>query len=521
MKFLRAILFFTFHFSLFTSAFSQPKYEFRAAWIATVANIDWPSKKGLSTDEQKNEFTNILDALQRDGMNAVIVQIRPDADAFYNSKYEPWSEYISGKQGVAPNPYYDPLQFMIEETHKRGMEFHAWINPYRAVFNLHTCNVAPNHVTKIHPDWFVTYGNAKYFNPGLPDVMLYLESVVRDIITRYDIDGLHMDDYFYPYKIAGKEFADNAAYLRYGNGLSKDDWRRSNCDSIVKYIHEIVLAAKPMIKFGISPFGVWRNKTVDTNGSDTKATTTNYDDLYADVLLWLKQGWIDYVAPQIYWEIGNNLCDYQTLVQWWHDHSYGKQVFIGHALYKVFEDQYKRFWTDPNELPNQISILRENNNAEGSIFFSTNDLLKNPNGWEDSLQNNYYKTPALIPPMRWIDSVSPQKPEIIKIKNEKNNGEEVLKIEAKTSEENETEAIKNYVVYFSNNLATLGNLPEDISVADKSKHFSININDLQIPAEWQRFFIAVSCVDRENNESALSNVVELVRNENIWEMKKR
>jgi uncharacterized lipoprotein YddW (UPF0748 family) len=502
------VLYFNLH------ADSQPKYEFRAAWIATIGNTDWPSQKeGISSDLQKTEFISILDALQHDGINAVIVQIRPAADAFYESKYEPWSEYLSGKQGIAPNPYYDPLQFMIEETHKRGMEFHAWINPYRAVINVFTSSIGKNTISKTHPEWFVTYDKTKYFNPGLPDVMRYLEGIVRDIITRYDIDGLHMDDYFYPYRIPGKEFADNAAYLKYGNGLNKEDWRRSNCDSIIKYIHEIILAAKPKIKFGISPFGVWRNKSVDSTGSDTRAGQTNYDDLYADILLWLRKGWIDYVAPQIYWEIGNNLCDYQTLLQWWSDHSYGKQVYIGHAVAKAGTNDA---WRNPHELPDEISLLRENKNVQGSIFFSAHDLLKNPNGWEDSLQNNYYKIPALIPPMSWIDSIAPQNPEITRIKSEQNNNDNLLKIEGKASNENETETIRNYVVYFSENLATLGNIPEIVFAADKDKHFFISINESQIPAEWGHCFMAISCVDRENNESKLSNVIELNHIGNFW-----
>ncbi len=519
----RWLILFTLYLLLFTSpAFSQPKYEFRAAWIATVANMDWPSTKGLPSDAQKAEFTNILDALQRDGMNAVIVQIRPSADAFYDSKYEPWSEYLTGKQGVPPNAYYDPLQFMIEETHKRGMEFHAWINPYRAVFHLHSSSVAANHVTKIHPDWFITYGDTKYFNPGLPEVMLYLEGIVRDILTHYDIDGLHMDDYFYPYKIAGKEFTDNSTYLKYGNGLSKDDWRRSNCDSIIKYIHEIIVAAKPMVKFGISPFGVWRNKKEDANGSNTTAGTNDYDGLYANVLLWLREGWIDYVAPQLYWEIGNSKCDYETLVQWWGDHSYGKHVYIGHGLYKVFDPEYKNTWSNiPDELPNQISILRGNPNIQGSVFFSSGDLLRNPNGWQDSLQNNYYKEPALYPPMPWIDSVAPQAPDILKIKTEKSDGAASLKIEGKEHNDNETETIKNYVVYFTNNLATLGTVPKLIVPADKSRRFALNLTDAQIPAAWEHCYIAITCVDRENNESRPSNVVQLRFKDDRWEEERR
>lgn len=519
------ILSFYFLFFVFPSAVNSqqatisPKYEFRAAWIATIANIDWPSKKGLSNDVQKSEFINILDRLQRDGLNAVIVQIRPNADAFYSSDIEPWSEYLSGRQGAAPQPFYDPLKFMIDETHKRGMEFHAWINPYRAVFNLKTNSVAPNHITKTHPEWFITYGNAKYFNPGLPEVMLYLQGIVRDIINRYDIDGFHMDDYFYPYKIGSKDFPDNAAYARYSKGLSKADWRRSNCDSIVKYIHQIIVTQKPMCKFGISPFGVWQNKKDDDEGSNTKAGTDDYNGLYADVLLWLKEGWIDYVAPQLYWEIGHNLCDYKTLVDWWAAHSFGKQVFIGHGLYKVDETNLAA-WKNPDELPDEISYLRENPNVHGSIFFSTKDLLINPNGWEDSLQNNYYKTPALIPPMNWVDTVSPGNLQITKVKYEKNNGDSSFKIEGKILNENDIAEIKSYVVYFSESLSSLGLQPAAIIPSNKEKNFSVTVNTSLINVFSNHCFATITCVNRSNNESGFSNVFQLQRTNNGWQIVK-
>ena len=276
----------------------SPNYEFRGVWVATVGNIDWPSKKTLSVEEQKEEFINLVEMHKRNGMNALIVQVRPAADALYSSSYEPWSEFLTGIQGQAPVPFYDPLTFMISETHKRGMEFHAWLNPYRAVFNMRTSSIASNHLTKTHPEWFLVYGDKKYFNPGLPQVRRHTVKVVEDLVKRYDIDGVHMDDYFYPYRIAGREFPDEKEYKRYGKGMSKDEWRRSNCDSIIYELFNAIRTIKPKLRFGISPFGIWRNKSQDPMGSDTKGGQTNYDDLYADILLWLEKGWIDYVAPQ-------------------------------------------------------------------------------------------------------------------------------------------------------------------------------------------------------------------------------
>lgn len=388
---------------------AQTNFEFRGVWICTVENIDWPSKKGLSVDEQKAAFIHLLDLHQRNGINAIFMQIRPAGDAFYPSQYEPWSEYLMGKQGLPPTPYYDPLAFMITETHKRGMEFHAWLNPYRAVFNVTKSSIATSHITKIHPEWFLTYGTTKFFNPGLQEVRNWVTNIVKDIVTRYDLDGIHMDDYFYPYRIAGKEFPDQKTYEQSNSKLNKDDWRRSNCDSIIKQLYLTIRTANPHIKFGVSPFGVWRNKTQDPDGSNTKAGQTNYDDLYADILLWLKMGWIDYVVPQLYWERGHKLCDYDTLLAWWNAHTYGKHLYIGHGIYRV---NTNAAWKDKNEIPKQIQALRQYSTTQGSVYFSSKNFETNANGWNDSLRQNYYALPAIIPPMPWIDSIPPARPEV-------------------------------------------------------------------------------------------------------------
>jgi uncharacterized lipoprotein YddW (UPF0748 family) len=387
--------------------FCQPKYEFRAAWVASVENIDWPSKKGLSTDSQKIEFIRLLDMHKRNGLNAVVVQIRPATDAFFPSSYEPWSEWLTGTQGKPPAPYYDPLQFMIEETHKRGMEFHAWCNPYRAVYSIGKSSISPTHVSRIHPDWFLAYGGTLYFDPGNKNVQEYVTMVIRDIVQRYDIDALHFDDYFYPYRIAGKEFPDEASYNRYGKGMGREDWRRSNVDSIILKLSRMIKEEKKYCKFGISPFCVWRNKSKDPDGSDTQSGQTNYDDLYADIVLWLKNGWIDYVAPQLYFEFGQKHVDYAILLDWWSRHSYGRQCFIGLGIYKA---NVNAAWRDPALLPRQIQALRNYPQVQGAIYFSSKSFEKNPNGWSDSLRDHYYNYPALIPPMAWIDTVKPHDP---------------------------------------------------------------------------------------------------------------
>ncbi len=386
------------------SSFAQPEYEFRGVWIATVDNIDWPPRGVSNPAEQKASFIQLLDMHQRNGMNAVIVQVRPAADAFYASPYEPWSQWLTGTQGKPTFPFYDPLVFMIEETHKRGMEFHAWLNPYRANFNIRTASISPDHVTRTHPEWFLTYGDKKYFDPANKLAQEFVVNVVRDIVKRYDIDAIHMDDYFYPYRLPGKEFPDAASYKKSGSPLSKDDWRRANVDSIIEKISIAIKAEKPYCKFGISPFSVWRNAAQDPEGSNTKAGVTNYDDLYADILLWLKTGWIDYVAPQLYLEIGHNKIPFETMVEWWNKHSYGRHVYIGHGIYRFYENSPA--WRRPAELPNQINLVREYPEIKGSVFYNSSSFKRNPNNWNDSLRTNYYKTPAKIPVMEWL----PEKP---------------------------------------------------------------------------------------------------------------
>ena len=390
----------------------RPKYEFRAAWVASVENIDWPSKKGLPVDSQKVEFIRLLDMHQRNGLNAVVVQIRPAADAFYASPYEPFSEWLTGVQGQPPSPYYDPLAFMIEETHKRGMEFHAWCNPYRAVHTINKSSVAPDHITRQHPEWFVRFEKTLYFDPGNKEVQQYVTTVVRDIVRRYDIDALHFDDYFYPYDIVegggpGKDFPDNASYARYGNGMSKGDWRRSNVDSIVVQVGKAIKEEKPHCKFGISPFAIWRSSVKDPEGSETHSGVSDYDNLYADILLWLKNGWIDYVVPQIYFEFSHPRAPYAVLLDWWARHSYGRQCYIGLAPFLAGS---RPAWRDPTQLTRQIQALRDYPEVQGAVYFSSSSFNNNPNGWNDSLRNNYYNYPALIPPMPWIDSTKPHAP---------------------------------------------------------------------------------------------------------------
>lgn len=351
----------------------------RGVWMATVENIDFPSKPDITPEQFKAEYSLILDRLAQMGINAIFFQIRPSADAFYESKSEPYSRYF-----IKNASRWDPLPFLIQEAHDRNMKFHAWINPYRVLTNIQRPHPSPKHVSNAHPEWVVTYGTQKWLNPGLPEVWTYLNEVINEIITQYPVDGIHLDDYFYPYKVPGKSFPDQQTFLNNTRGLNLGDWRRNNVDTIILQLSNTIKAANRDISFGISPFGVWRNQAKDPEGSNTRAGMTNYDDLYADVLLWCKKGWIDYVAPQLYWETGNGVCDYETLVAWWNNHSYGRDVYIGHAVYRALKDPVKK-WADPHEMPRQYQISRKYSQVKGNIFYNTSSLLRNPRHFADSL----------------------------------------------------------------------------------------------------------------------------------------
>lgn len=370
--------------------------EFRGVWVTTVKMLDYPSRRHLKSDQLKAEFLEIVDSCQSIGANAIIFQIRPAADAFYDSPYEPWSEWLTGRQGRAPDPYYDPLEFMIEETHKRGMEFHAWINPYRAIATTGSAHIAPDHITRKKPEWFFNYGVNRYFNPGIPEVREYIIKIISDIVRRYDVDGIHFDDYFYPYpqRDANNKIIplpDYSTFRKYGKGFSDiKDWRRSNINMLVMEAHDSIKKIKPEVRFGISPPGVWRNSGHDPEGSATRGLAA-YDWLYADVLLWLQHGWLDYVAPQLYWYIGHKHADFRILIDWWHNHCYDVDLYIGLNTYDIDPTRQKKYWGDPNQVPNQIKLANSYSSVKGIILYRFQTLAKNPLGIMDSIKYNYFK----------------------------------------------------------------------------------------------------------------------------------
>jgi uncharacterized lipoprotein YddW (UPF0748 family) len=386
-----------------------PKREFRGVWIATVENIDWPSKPGLSTDEQKQEMVDRLTIHQRQGINAVMFQIRPAADAFYAKSREPWSKWLTGKQGKAPDPAYDPLEFAINEAHKRGMELHAWFNPYRATNDGKFSLLAPSHITRIKPEWFFTYGGIKLFNPGIPEVRDYIVKVFLDVVDNYDIDGVHLDDYFYPYPIAGQHINDAETFAAYGAGYDDiRDWRRHNVDTLIRMLSDSIHKHKPHMKFGISPNGIWANAYQNPEGSETHGGSSYYE-LFADSRKWIKEGWIDYINPQIYWPIDDRSAAFNKLLDWWSDNTYGRHLYIGMAAYRINERKVNKF-KNPGQMPDQIKYLRKNPRVQGSVYFSSKSLLNNPLGLSDSLKQTYYNHPSLPPVMLWLDSIPPNPP---------------------------------------------------------------------------------------------------------------
>lgn len=467
---------------------AYPKREFRAAWIQSVNG----QFRGMPTEKLKQNLIGQLNSLQKAGINAIIFQVRPEADALYASRLEPWSRFLTGVQGKAPEPYWDPMQFMIDECHKRGMEFHAWINPYRTKTTLKS-ELAPNHVYNIHPEWFVTYGDQLYFDPALPESRRHICMVVSDIVSRYDVDAIHMDDYFYPYPIQGKDFPDDASFARFGGGFSnKGDWRRSNVNVLIKKLHETIREIKPWVKFGVSPFGIYRNESSDPLGSKTKGLQ-NYDDLYADVLLWAREGWIDYNIPQIYWHIGHPVADYETLVKWWARNTENRPLFIGQSVMNTVQN------ADPknpsiNQLPRKMALQRAYQTIGGSCQWPASAVVENAGKYRDALIAEYHKYPALPPVFDFMDNEAPAK--VRKMKPVWTEDGYILFWTAPKYKEEMNRAVQ-YVVYRFND-------KEKVNIDDPSHIVAITRDNFyKLPYEdgKTKYRYVVTALDRLHNES--------------------
>lgn len=395
----------------FLPVFRSPKLsipafprEVRAAWVATVSNIDWPSSKTLTVTQQKNEILNILTVASELKLNALWVQVRPQCDALYPSSLEPWSPYLTGTMGKAPNPLYDPLAFWIEEAHKRGIEIHAWFNPYRALVNKDSA-VSSNHISVTHPEITKVYGSYKWLDPGEPLTQSHTRSVIMDVVNRYDVDGVVYDDYFYPYPISGTPFPDSGSYALYGGGLSLENWRRKNVDDFVLSTYNAIKAAKPWVRYGIGPFGIWKP------GNPPGVTGLSaYDSLYADSRKWIQLGWVDYLSPQLYWTIDSSGQPYEALLVWWTQQNLlGRHILPSNFTSKL--DGTSSGWP-AQEIQDQIDVTRSVAGAVGNCHFSMRAFTQNRQNITTLLKQNQYSTVALPPAATWLDSVPPMSPNV-------------------------------------------------------------------------------------------------------------
>ncbi len=382
--------------------------EFRAVWIATVSNIDWPSKPGLPVEQQQSELLDILNTSARLNLNAVVLQVRPMFDALYESDLEPWSEYLTGEMGQAPEPHYDPLAFAVEEAHKRGLELHAWFNPYRARHSGAKSPIADSHVSKTHPDIVRQYGKFLWADPAEEKTKELTLEVILDVTRRYDIDGVHIDDYFYPYKsyADGADFPDEGPWKRYqesGGELSRSDWRRHHVNDFVERFYKDVKKTDPLVKVGISPFGIWRpGHPEGIEGLD------QYESLYADAKLWLNEGWVDYFTPQLYWPMEREKQSYVRLLAWWVEQNHeDRHVWPGNSINRVREPSGPY---SPQEILNQIEATRQQKGASGNVFFSARALMTNPQGLNDKLLDGPYASRALPPASPWLSDEKPGRP---------------------------------------------------------------------------------------------------------------
>lgn len=465
----------------------HPKREFRGAWIQAVNG----QFMNVPTEKLQQTLISQLNALQEAGINAIIFQIRPEADAIYESPHEPWSRFLTGTQGRAPIPYWDPMGFMIEECHKRNMEFHAWLNPYRAKTNL-SVRLADNHIYYKHPERFIEYDNKLFFDPALPENRQHICTIVKDIVERYDIDAIHIDDYFYPYP-ASAEYPDDRSFARYGSGFpSRADWRRNNVNVLIRDMSKVIKETKPWVKFGVSPFGIYRNQKTDPLGSQTNGLQ-NYDDLYADVLLWAREGWIDYNIPQIYWHVGHPRADYGVLVEWWAKNAEGRPLFIGQSVMNTVENADPQH-PEMNQLPRKMKLQRAYQTIQGSCQWPASSVVENAGRYRDALKTEYHRYPALPPVFEFIDSKAPEK--VKKVKPVWTGDGYVLFWTPAATEKEMDKAVR-YVVYRFEG-------KEKIDLEDPSHIVAITRNPFyQLPYRKGRtkYRYVVTALDRLHNES--------------------
>jgi uncharacterized lipoprotein YddW (UPF0748 family) len=396
--------------SLTAAAQTMPKREFRGAWIQIING----QFQGMERTQMQQNLTHQLDELQACGVNTIIFQVRGEADALYASPYEPWSRFLTGQQGKAPAPYWDPLAWMVEQCHRRGMELHAWINPFRAKTK-GTTALAATHYAAQHPERCFAYDNLLIMDPGMPENRSYICHIAADIVRRYDVDGLHIDDYFYPYPAAGQVINDDATFRQHSNGLSdRADWRRQNVNRFIAMLHDTLRAVKPWVKFGVSPFGIYHNaKSGESLPGSNTGGLQNYDNLYADVLYWINQGWVDYTVPQIYWEIGHKTADYETLVKWWGHYAAARPLVIGQDVERTVKAADLKNPAS-NQMPEKFRLQRATPGVVGNCLWYSAAVVGNTGNYATALKQTYQRRPALQPLMPFIDKKAPGKPRKVK-----------------------------------------------------------------------------------------------------------
>ncbi|MBQ1091152.1 glycoside hydrolase family 10 protein [Streptomyces sp. B93] len=369
----------------------------RGMWLATVQNRDWPSAPGLSAERQRAELIAHLDTAVRRRLNTVIFQVRPTADALWPSSYEPWSQYLTGVQGRDPG--WDPLGTAITEAHARGLQLHAWFNPLRVAAHTDPSRLVASHPARRHPDWVVAYGGQLHYNPGLPEVRAFVREAMLDAVRKYPVDAVHFDDYFYPYPKPGQTFDDDAAYDAHGGAFpDRAAWRRDNIDRLVRDMAAGIKKVRPAARFGISPFGVWRNADSDPRGSDTQALQS-YDDQHADTRKWVRENWIDYICPQLYWHIGNRAADYAKLLPWWAAvaRGTGTELYVGEALYRAGDPAQAAAWQDPAELSRHLTLAGDHPEVRGHVFFAAREVAADPAGAMARVVADHYGQRATLP----------------------------------------------------------------------------------------------------------------------------
>ncbi|WP_051986395.1 family 10 glycosylhydrolase [Clostridium amazonitimonense] len=507
--------------------FTHPKEQFRSTWVSTVSNLDFPSKQGLTEAEFKKEYLKVLEDFEALNLNAVTFQVRPMNDAFYKSDLNPWSVFLTGEQGKDPG--WDPMPWMIEETHKRNMEFHAWFNPYRVshafdwkkpteqVLEEELAKLSDDNFAKKHPEYLIRFDNKLILDPALPEVQKFVEDSILEVVKKYDVDAIHFDDYFYPYKVTregnpvifGDKEEDKSSFEKYGKDFEDiKDFRRDNVNNLIKNISKSIKSEKPYVKFGISPFGIWGHYEVHPGGSpegDGSHTpvdsTASYDDNYADTRKWVKEGWIDYITPQIYWAFSTTAAPYGEIADWWAEVVKGTNchLYVGHPNYKHIDAKWDKDWHNPEEIPNQLKFNTMYKSIKGSSFFSLKHLRTNELGVTDVMREQYFNTKAIVPAMPWIDNKAPNSPLELAV-NKIDSG---LELTWKDDANNDS---SYYVVYrFEGD--KLGNTNDSSNIVAKVRRTDNNMQFIDKDADSSKAYVyAVTSLDRIHNESAVTEV---------------